>query len=138
MCLVNIDMSGLPGKYKLWCYQFYLVPVLRWRLTVYEVAISWVEEMEAKINSFIRKWLEVPCCLSVVALSCQSAKTRLQLKSLVSEFKASTVRLTIILRESADPVNRTLQPEVVTGQKWSASYPLDEAEGSMKLKDVKI
>ena len=41
-----IDDCGLPGKLKLWCLQFGLMPSLMWPLTVYEVAMSHVEHME--------------------------------------------------------------------------------------------
>ncbi|KAK0153233.1 hypothetical protein N1851_005106 [Merluccius polli] len=62
--IAKIDKSGLPGKLKLWCLQFGLLPRLMWPLTVYDVPLSKVERMEKMINSFVRKWLGVPRCLS--------------------------------------------------------------------------
>lgn len=38
--IMSIEASGLPGKLKLWCLQFSLLPQLLWSLTVYDVPIS--------------------------------------------------------------------------------------------------
>ena len=53
--LKAIDECGLPGKLKLWCLQFGLMPGLMWPMTVYEVAMSHVTHMEQHISMFIRK-----------------------------------------------------------------------------------
>ena len=45
--LKAIDACSVPGKHKLWCLQFGLMPRLMWPLTVYEVAVSHVEHMES-------------------------------------------------------------------------------------------
>ena len=37
------DKTPLPGRLKLWCFRFGLLPRLMWPLTVYEIPIS--EEM---------------------------------------------------------------------------------------------
>ncbi len=53
--LKSIDSCALPGKLKLWCFQFGLLPRLLWPLTVYEVSLTTVEKLEALISSYIRK-----------------------------------------------------------------------------------
>ena len=88
----SIDKSGLPGKLKLWCLQFGLLPRLMWPLTVYEVPVSKVEKLEWMINSFIRKWLGVPRCLSGAALYGKGI-LELPVSSLTEEFKCTKVRL---------------------------------------------
>lgn len=64
----NIDKSGLPGKVKLRCLQFGLLPQLMWPLTVYEVPLSKLKRLEKMINSFVGKWLGVPRCRNSTAL----------------------------------------------------------------------
>ena len=64
----TIDKTFLPGKLKLWCLQFGLLPCIRWPLTVYEVAISEVEKFERVMNKAAKNWLRVPCCLSTLTL----------------------------------------------------------------------
>ncbi|GAA6111895.1 uncharacterized protein LOC122132692 [Tachysurus ichikawai] len=53
--LKKIDKSGLPGKYKCWIFQHGLLPRLMWLLTVYEVLLPTVEEMERKFNKHLRR-----------------------------------------------------------------------------------
>ncbi|KAJ8398944.1 hypothetical protein AAFF_G00416110 [Aldrovandia affinis] len=60
--LSKIDSSQLPGKHKVWCYHFTLYPRVMWPLKLCEVTSSAVSRMEAKANSFIRKWLGLPRC----------------------------------------------------------------------------
>jgi len=55
--LKSINSCALPGKLKLWCFQFDLLPRLLWPLTVYEVSLATVDKLEASISSYIRKWL---------------------------------------------------------------------------------
>lgn len=57
--LSKIDKSLLPGKFKVWCVQFGLLPRLLWPITIHEVALSRVETIEQKISKMIRKWLGV-------------------------------------------------------------------------------
>lgn len=46
-----IDKSGPPGKLKLWCLQFSLLPHLMWPLTLHEVPLSKAEKLENMMNS---------------------------------------------------------------------------------------
>lgn len=36
----QIDSTALPGKLKLWCFQFDLLPRLMWPISMYEVSLS--------------------------------------------------------------------------------------------------
>jgi hypothetical protein len=42
-CMETIDKSGLPGKYKAWCYQHGVLPRLLWPLLMYNVSMTKVE-----------------------------------------------------------------------------------------------
>lgn len=44
--LQAIDNTQLPGKLKIWCFQFGLLPQAQWTLAVYEVPMSSVEKLE--------------------------------------------------------------------------------------------
>jgi len=54
--LQAIECSGLPGKHKVWCYQFGLLPRVLWQLAIYDVPLSPVERMERKVSAYIRRW----------------------------------------------------------------------------------
>ncbi|KAL7853971.1 hypothetical protein AOLI_G00208150 [Acnodon oligacanthus] len=58
-CLENINKTLLPGKLKLWCLQFRLLPHAMWPLTIYELPITTVEKMEQTMTSYVKKWLGV-------------------------------------------------------------------------------
>ncbi|MCI0139902.1 hypothetical protein [Enterococcus faecalis] len=82
--LGKIDSSGLPGKLKLWCMQFGLFPRVMWPMSVYEVPLSKVEKLERGVNTYVKKWLGVPRCLSSVALYGKGI-LQLPINSLVEE-----------------------------------------------------
>ena len=115
--LRKIDRCPLPGKYKVWCLQHMLIPMLLWPLLVYEIATTTVEAMESKINKFTRKWLGVPPGLSDVALYCRQAKLRLPLKSITEEYKVGKTRLQLMLQDSSDDVVKMIQPTLKSGRK---------------------
>ncbi|KAI8516566.1 hypothetical protein Bbelb_051470 [Branchiostoma belcheri] len=134
--LVAIDNCGLPGKLKLWCLQYGLMPRIMWPLTVYEVALTHVEAMERNINKFVKKWLGVPNSLTNIAIHSNKAKLTIPVRSLVEEYKVAKVRTVVTLRDSKDPVVRDIQPEVRSGRKWTAIAAVEEAEARLKHKDV--
>ena len=81
--LHKIDRYTLQGKLKVCCLQYIFIPTLLWPLLVYEIAISTVESIEAKINKHTRKWLGLPPGLSDVALYYRQAKLKLAFKSIM-------------------------------------------------------
>ncbi len=66
--LENINRTLLPGKLKLWCLQFGLLPRVMWPLTIYELPITTVEKIERTMTSYVNKWLGVPRCLTNISL----------------------------------------------------------------------
>jgi len=68
--LVNIDKSGLPGKFKVWIFQHGLLPRLLWPMMLYGISITTIEGMERKrkVNRYLRRWLGVPQCFSPAGL----------------------------------------------------------------------
>ena len=134
--LQKIDRRPLPGKYKVWCLQHMLIPMLLWPLLIYEITTSTVEAIERKINKFTRKWLGVPPGLTDVALYCKQAKLRLPLKSIVEEYKAGKVRLQMMLEDSPDEVVKSVQPSLRTGKKWKVQDAVVSAKENLIQKEV--
>lgn len=62
--LEKIDSSQLPGKLKVWCYQFTLFQRVMWPLKVSEIPSSLASRMDIISNTYIRKWLGLPRCFS--------------------------------------------------------------------------
>ncbi len=76
--LKRTDQSYLPGKHKLWCYQFTLYQCVMWPLKMCEITATTVARMDAISKSYIRKWLDVAISLwfSIVLTKCSSAPTK--------------------------------------------------------------
>ena len=134
--LKAIEKCGLPGKLKLWCLQYGLMPRIMWPLTVYDVAITHVESMERQLNKYMKRWLGVPNSMTNVALHSSQTKLTLPVKSLVEEFKVAKCRSFMTLRDSKDPVVKNTQPDIKSGRKWSAEKAVSEAESRLKHKEM--
>ena len=131
-----IDHCSLPGKYKVWCLQFMLIPKLLWPLLIYDISTSTVESIEAKINRYTRKWLGVPPGLTDVALYGRQAKLMLPLKSIVEEYKVGKARLLSMLEDSGDRAVRSIRPKMKTGRKWKVHDAVDAAKESLKIREI--
>lgn len=57
--LKALERSSLPGKYKIWGYQHFILPRLLWPLLVHNVPLTTVEALKRKIN-YLRRWLSFP------------------------------------------------------------------------------
>ena len=131
-----IDGSGLPGKYKVWCYQFGLLPRVLWQLAIYDIPLSPVERMERKVSGHIRKWLGVPRSFATNALYASSFKLTLPVTSLIEEYKACKVRTQAMLQYSRDGAVRNLSPNLDTGKKWDAPAVTDALHERLAMKDI--
>lgn len=131
-----VDRSGLPGRFKLWGYQHGVLPRLLWPLLMYEVPLTTVEALERRINTFLRRWLSVPKSLSSIGLYSSRSKLQLPLTSVVEEFKVAKARQVIILCDSRDQLVRQADTIIHTGQKWSASRAVADAEARLCHKDI--
>ncbi|XP_060556916.1 uncharacterized protein LOC132717462 [Ruditapes philippinarum] len=134
--LKKIDKSNLPGKFKAWLYQHALLPRLIWPMMLYEIPSSKIEALERVTSRHLRKWLGIPPSFSGVGLYGKSNQLQLPFTSLVEEFKTAKTRLVLTLRDSPDEQIREAGIVTRTGRKWSASETVNQAESSLKLKDI--
>ena len=133
--LKTIEKSLLPGKLKLWCLQYGLLPRLQWPLTVYEIPLSKVEKLESIVGSFVKRWLGLPRCLSKTGLYGRGL-LELPVSSLSEEFKCSKVRLEMTLRESLDPCVAKTTPTLVTGRKWVPAIAAQQARSALHHQEI--
>jgi hypothetical protein len=132
----KIEKSGLPGKFKSWCYQHGVLPRLLWPLLMYEVPTTTVERLEKKISGYLRRWLGVPRSFSSIGLYSSNSKLQLPIKALTEEFKTTKVRAAMMLRDSKDEKISKAGIRVRTGRKWNASEALKEAESRLEHQDI--
>lgn len=133
--LEKIDRTLLPGKLKLWCMQYGLLPRLLWPLTLYEVPLSKVEKLERLVSSYVRKWLGLPRCLSSIGLY-GKGMLHLPISSLVEEYKCAKVRLEMMLLYSNDPFVAQAAPILATGRKWTPLAATEQAKAALRHKDI--
>ena len=133
--LAKINQSQLPGRYKVWCYQFILYQRVMWPLKMSEIPSSVVSKMDGLANSFIRKWLGLPRCLSDVGLFGRNS-LQLPLRSISLGYKQEKARLVLELRESTDQLVRAAGTQIRTGRKWKAPEEVDMAISRLKHREV--
>ena len=104
--------------------------------TIYEIALTRVEQNEAKNSESMRKWLGVPRMLTSVALYGRSSSLRILASSIVKEYKVSKVRLQLMLIASEDRTIWENPPTIQSGTKWQVMSTSEEAEGSAKQREV--
>ena len=132
----TVDKSGLPGKFKAWCYQHGVLPRLLWPLLVYAVPATTAEMFEKVVSKYLREWLGVPRSFSSINLYGRENKLQLQLKGVVEEYKATKARQVMMIKDSADEKVSKAGIEVKTGCKWSASKAVEEAESRLRHEDI--
>ena len=132
--LKSIDKTCLPGKMKAWCYKHGLLPRLLWPLQMYEIAISRVERIQQYSNCVSGS--EFLLVFWKVGLYTISGNLEPPISSLVEEFKIGIVRLHMMMKDSADVIIRKGYPEIKSGTKWSAVETTQEAECSLRIKDI--
>ncbi|KAI8482700.1 hypothetical protein Bbelb_395800 [Branchiostoma belcheri] len=130
-----IDECDLPGRLKVWCAQFVLFPRLKWPLKMYNISMSTVDQIDRKANSYFRRWLGVPRCLSTVALFGDNMLS-LPLSSIAEEYKVAKVQLVLELEESQDPAVKAVNTNISTGKKWSAKETISQAVSRLQHKDL--
>ena len=55
LCLIRVDKSSQPGRFKARIYQHVVLPRILWPLFVYDSPMTIVEAMERKINNYLRR-----------------------------------------------------------------------------------
>ncbi len=111
----------------MWCHHFTLYPRVMWPLKLCEVTSSAVSRMEAKANSFIRKWLSLPRCFSTAGLYGWNS-LQLPLKSITLGYRQEKARLVMELRDSSDRAVADVNARVETGRKWRAKEEVQKME----------
>ena len=103
---------------------------------MYEIALSRVERIQQYSYKYLRKWLGVPSCFSKVGLYTNSGNLQLPIFSIAEEFKIWKVHLHMMMKDSAYDVIRKAYPEIKSDTKWSAFKAAQEAECSLRIKDI--
>ena len=131
-----IDMTKLPGKFKVWCLQFGLYPRLSWSLMIYEISLTRVVIIEQKCNVMLRKWLGLPKVANTTALYRKNGALQLPVTSVTEIYKSGKVRTVLMLKGSNDCEISCNPPEVRTAKKWNAEEEVEELISMLEHRDI--
>ncbi len=110
-------------------------PCTQGPLKLCEVTSSAVSRMEAKANSFIRKWLGLPRCFSAAGLYGWNS-LQLPLKSITLGYRQEKARLVMELRDSSDRAVADADARVETGRKWRAKEEVQKMMGRLQHQQI--
>ena len=134
--LKKIQKCQLPGRYKAWMVQHMLLPRLMWPLSIYNVPVTKVEEIQGWITSSLKRWLGIPKSLSVDCLYTKSGKLQLPFTALTEEVKVAKARNLVTLRESSDPCVSGAEIKVDGGRKANTLADVEEAKSRLRMKEI--
>ncbi|CAJ1079913.1 uncharacterized protein LOC122133219 [Xyrichtys novacula] len=133
--LARINKSQLPGKFKVWCYNFTLYQRIMWPPKMCEIPSSKVNGLDRLTNSYIRKWLGLLHCFSDIGLF--GAKSlQLPVQSITLGYKQEKARLVLKLKESSDPTVRKALVPTQTGRKWQAGQEVAKAISRLQHQEI--
>lgn len=134
--LKAVDRSPLLGRFKVWCFQYGIIPRLQWPFLLYEFPLSQVEGMERLCSKFLRKWLGVPPSFSTINLYSKTSKLPLPVSSVVEEFKATKARAVSTLLSSKDGKVKHSSGTIKCGRKWKPQQAVREAESHWRHQEI--
>ena len=134
--LKKIERCRLPGRYKCWMVQHMLIPRIMWPLSIYNIAMTKVEDLQKKITAALKRWLKIPKSLSKACIYSRSAKLRLPYSSLEEEFRSSKVRNLVTMGESKDPCIQNAGIAVDGGRKVDTPSEIMEAKSRLQMKEI--
>ena len=121
----TIDNLELPVTSKLWLYQHFVVSKLAWPFTSLDLSLTFVHELEAVANRFLKRWSGLPRGGNTAILHLGSSnRAGLHVKQLSTFWKQMQVVRMDILKHSADPRCRRIYDRSLASQsQWSRKYP---------------
>ena len=131
-----IDKALVTGVMKIWIYQHMLLQRISWMMMIYEIPVSWIENLEVSANGYLRKWLGVNKKLSDVALYCKDSPCPLPITSISREFKKRKATALVQLQQSQDESVSANVPVLKTGRKWRVNEEVTAVKGWIKLAKI--
>ena len=138
--LEKISADTITGPMKAWIYNHLVVSKMMWHFTVYNFPITFVKDLEAICNRYLKKWLGLahPCTTTVLYRS--RDMKGLQLKKLVTEFKVAQLIKGDQLMNSRDPYIKDVfshQSTVAeTRKNWSWPKELEDRKRQLFFKEL--
>ena len=105
-------------------------------MTIYNIAMSKLEELQRKITASLKKWLRIPKSFSKDCMYSKSSKLRLPFTSLEKEYKVAKARNYVTFKESNDPCIKHANISVDRGPKSDTPGEVKEAKERLRMKEL--
>lgn len=143
----TLERSNITGPMKAWTYNNYIIPYITWELTIYDFPVSFGDELEATITSFLKKCLGLSRCATPSILYRSKDHFGLGLTKLTTHLKRMQVCKMHLLKYSDDHkvrelysyMRQRLQPKYnrlgipLPSRVWKAVNSLEAAERDIHL-----
>ena len=96
--LRKIERCRVPGRYKAWILQHMMLPKLLWPLTIYNVQLTKVGQIQRLLTAKFKKLLGLPRSLSEACPYSRTSKLQLPYAELTEEFTAAKTKLPVTLQ----------------------------------------
>ena len=109
--------SGVQNKYKLKIYHKYLLPSIRFLLTVHDITATDLKKLDTLSDKFIKKWAGLPPCATNAFLHMVNTMNIKSITALYQETHCVTHTATRLKGDSA--VNHVLDCRVTRESEWT-------------------
>ena len=138
--LETVEQKPLLGAMKLWLFNNAIVTRLSWPFMVYDFPLSFIEELDALANQYIKRWVGIPLHgANPVILYLPRKEKGFGITKLTHFFMNMGIVREHLLKYSDDPVIRRLAERRLADaredgrKKWVAPLALHQAERGLVL-----
>jgi hypothetical protein len=109
--LSSIDKRPIRGEYKLWIYKHYLVPSLRFVLSVNAINHTTLLDIQRRATRYIKSWLNLPRCCTLAPIFHPDTLNVPQIKH---QYAKAKVQILASVIRTDDPLIRELAPSILS------------------------
>lgn len=127
----QVDTSGLPGKFEVSCYHDGVLPSVSWKLLVFDIPASTVDQVERENSIFLRGWLKVPRSFGCMGLYSQNSKLSMPNKSISEVWNVIKV-----CSVTARVIKSATRRDQSSGCAWDKSCIIQQAASMVSMDTV--
>ena len=81
----NLDKTAVRSEFKIEIYKIYILPSIRFLLTVHDLAHTYLLQLDSMANQYLKKWAGLPRCATTAILHLDSAMNISNISTLYKE-----------------------------------------------------
>ena len=88
--LENLEKTAIRSEFKLEIYQIYILPSIRFLLTVHDLPMTHLIKLDTMVDQFLKKWAGLPKCATNTILHLNTALDIKKISTLYKEVHATS------------------------------------------------